>query len=188
VIFFNQKLLLFFLTLKGYFLFIHLKTTSLAPRNSFKQVVKLPAAREPAVLKDHQMNIMENQENEIELVEEPNTYPKPHSNGLSAEQNSELHYQTIFLNLTTKLTDLSSKLNSLLTRVDGLESSLPPSSAVNGFSRTFESASNNSAQSASSDSTVEISRLSRLCEGLTARMTVLETDILLIKQVCYLII
>jgi hypothetical protein len=128
------------------------------------------------------LNIIENQENEIELVDEPaSNYTKSHAaNSHQTDQMTELQYQTIFLNLTRKLTDLSSKLNTLLTRVDGLESSLPPRNTSNGFSRTFESTKS---PSSTSESSTDISKLNRLCEGLSARMTVLETDVLLIKQV-----
>ncbi len=148
---------------------------------SFKQTAK-PLVREVPVLKEHQLNIMENQENEVDIVEESaNNHQKSHT----PDQLTELQYQTIFLNLTGKLTDLSSKLNSLLTRVDGLESSLPSRTAANGFSRTFESTNSPNTNTASncSNSSSDISKLNRICEGLSARMTVLETDVLLIKQV-----
>ena len=85
---------------------------------------------------------------------------------------NEVQMQTIFLNLMSKITELSSKLNTLLNRVDEIESCFPSN----------HSAESEQVATASSDDCNDFLKLNRLFESLSARMTVCETDILLIKQ------
>ena len=170
---------------------------------SFKTYSKT-SNKEIPVLREFELNINNNQENLNENIAQETT-PKVRkainndnsdnfkSNQNNMNKNDELKIQNLFVNLTTQLSDLSSKISSILERVDNLEGALPHAKENNTLSlsetsellinENINTTHNNNNNKQENEFLNQITKLNTLYESLTARLTVLETDVLLIKQV-----
>ncbi len=175
---------------------------------SFKSNLK-PLTNEIPALREFQLNIEDRENMNLEKSdnrlrhhrEDEDKIPKAHNHLISSsnyaraqqkEQNldQESQMQTLFLTLTSQLTGLSSKITTILERVDNLEASLPQNKENNNntlslseFCDSLPMKNDPNEKRFENELGDKVTKLNSLYESLTARLTLLETEVLILKEV-----
>lgn len=124
------------------------------------------------------------------LCKNPSKPASPDIRQSDDAQVDEEQFQNLFLTFTSKMTDLSSKLNGLLNRVDCLESNIPPLTQNHNINHPeLNDTVMPTKETKSADTLMiekiadDVTKLNRHFENLSNRMTLLETEVILLRQV-----